>query len=87
LLSQKKETKEKATPLPSQFACHFSGLANRGSQILAPFGLSAASERLRNWCFQHSNSPRHLASAAQAEGAAKGSKVNTIRMPLLQIFL
>jgi hypothetical protein len=38
LLSQKKETKEKATPLP-----------------LVSFGLSAASGRLRNSCFQHSN--------------------------------
>ena len=43
LLSQKKETKEKATPLP-----------------LPSFGLSAASGRLRNSCFQHSNSPRRL---------------------------
>jgi len=57
LRSQKKETKEKATPLP-----------------LVSFGLSAASGRLRNSRFQHSNSPRRFPSAAQAEGAAKGIK-------------
>ena len=57
LCSQKKETKEKATPLP-----------------LVSFGLSAASGRLRNSCFQHSNSPRRLPSAAQAKGAAKGTE-------------
>jgi hypothetical protein len=46
LLSQKKETKEKATPLP-----------------LVSFG------------------PRRFPSAAQAEGAARGLKVKTMRMP------
>jgi len=60
LLSQKKETKEKATPLP-----------------LFSFGLSAASGRLRNSL--RSDSPRRFPSAAQAEGAAKGMKVKTMR--------
>ena len=42
------------------------------------FGLRALSAwRLRNSCFQYSNSPRRLASNAQAEGAAKG-KVNQL---------
>jgi len=35
LLSQKKETKEKAAPYRSHFACHFSGLANWGSPLRA----------------------------------------------------
>ena len=55
LFVQKKETKENHAPLP-----------------LISFGLSAASAwRLRNSRFQRSNRPRHLASAAQAEGAAR----------------
>jgi len=55
---QKKETKEKHSPL-----------------LLVSFGLSAASAwLLQNSCLRHSNSPRHLASAAQASGAAKGNK-------------
>jgi len=41
---------------------------------LVSFGLSAASGRLRNSRFQHSNSPRRFPSAAQAEGAAEGIK-------------
>jgi len=41
---------------------------------LSSFGLGATLVRLRNSDFQSSNSPRHLASAAQASGAAKGNK-------------
>jgi len=71
LLSQKKETKEKATPLP-----------------LVSFGLSAASGRLRNSPSKIIRVQTVLAaypSAAQAEGAAQGIKVKTMRILLLQV--
>jgi hypothetical protein len=65
VLSQKKETKEKATPLP-----------------LVSFGLSATLVRLRNsGCALRQSSPFNPAYA-QAEGAARGFKVKTMRMPM-----
>jgi hypothetical protein len=60
------------------FACpKESNQSKRHPAAALSFGLSAASGRLRNSRFQHSNSPRRFPSAAQAEGAARGLKVKT----------
>ena len=42
---------------------------------LVPSVLAPHLGRLWNSCFQHSNSPRRLPSAAQAEGAARGNVI------------
>jgi hypothetical protein len=61
LFSQKKETKEKATPLP-----------------LVSFGLSAASGRLRNSRFQHSNKSSPLSICwLKPKARHRGFKVKT----------
>jgi hypothetical protein len=67
------------TPKSLSFVCAKESNQRKSHPAAASsFGLSAASGRLRNSL--RSNSPRRYPSAAQAEGAARGEKVKTMRM-------